>query len=221
MSISDFKGGSGYCPVDSPEAMLRTIKDLGLVPFFENPVRGYSIEELTAEGCWFDDEEGELGPWDWKIDVIQTGDIAYGKFLVGGKASFATVDWYRELMGYRRSLDKCRPKGLDKEVYDAIAEAGTISPAELRKFFKLKKAQIDSILTRLEYDTLVVVGDITRVYRGANLHYNGWQRSSVCTPDALFEITPSTCPDPFGRLFSHIRGLFPDATDAQVRKIIV
>ena len=33
----------------------------------------------------------------------------------------------------------------------------------------------------------IITGDITRVYRGMDLRYSGWQRSSFCTPEALFE----------------------------------
>lgn len=188
MSIWNFKGGLAGCPINCPEAMLNVIRELGIVPFFENVIEGYSIEEFTASGFWVNDEDGELGPWDWKIDVVQTGGIAYGKYLFGGKAAFATVDWYRELMNYRRSLEKYQPQGIDKEVFEAIVSAGAIQPSELRKRFKLKKSQIDKIITHLEFSTLVVVGDITRVYRGPDLHYNGWQRSSVCTPEAFFDL---------------------------------
>ena len=74
--------------VDSPEAMTAAIKACGIVPFFESPIAGYSIEEMTPREYWFDGEEGTLGPWDWKIEAVQTGEIAYGKFLCGGKAAF-------------------------------------------------------------------------------------------------------------------------------------
>lgn len=193
MSIWNFKGGLAGCPINCPEAMLKVIRELGIVPFFANAIEGFSIEEFTAPGYWFDDEDGELGPWDWKIDVVQTGVTAYGKYLFGGKAAFATVDWYRELMNYRRSLAKCQPQGIDKEVFEAIVSAGSIQPSELRKQFKIKKNQIDKIITHLEFSTLVVVGDITRVYRGPDLHYSGWQRSSVCTPEALFDLGKASC----------------------------
>ena len=76
--------------VNSPEAMIAAIKACGIIPFFENAIAGYSIEEMTPRAYWFDGEEGTLGPWDWKIDAVQTGEIAYGKFLCGGKAAFAT-----------------------------------------------------------------------------------------------------------------------------------
>jgi len=90
----------------SHESMLAAVKKNGIIPFFKVGVPGWSIEEQTAPGYWFWEDDAEsLGPWDWKVDVVQSGEIAYGKFL-GGKAAFATVDFYRELMNWRRSLPK-------------------------------------------------------------------------------------------------------------------
>ena len=90
----------------SHESMLAAVKKNGIIPFFKVGVPGWSIEEQTAPGYWFWEDEAEsLGPWDWKVDVVQSGEIAYGKFL-GGKAAFATVNFYRELMNWRRSLPK-------------------------------------------------------------------------------------------------------------------
>ncbi len=216
---------SGETPegLNSAESMIQAVRTVGIIPFFRNAVKGFSIQDMTARGYWFNDPETELGPWDWKIDAVRTGEIAYGKFLLGGKASFATVQWYRELMNYRRAQKKYQPEGLDLDVFNAIREAGTISPSELRKSFKLKKNQIDSIITRLEMDTLVVVGDITRVYRGPDLHYNGWQRSSVCRPDSLFETDESparSAEDSYRILSDRIRAFFPDAAESQIRKIL-
>ena len=59
--------------VDSPEALVAAIRRCGIIPFFENAIPGYSIEEMTPREYWFDGEEGTLGPWDWKIDAVQTG----------------------------------------------------------------------------------------------------------------------------------------------------
>lgn len=56
--------------IDSAQSMISAIRKLGIVPLFHNPVKGWSIEELTAPGYWFtESNDGELGPWDWKIDA--------------------------------------------------------------------------------------------------------------------------------------------------------
>ena len=107
MSFDRKKDAGLPATVVSAETMLGVIETLGIVPFFENPIPGYSIEEMTARENWFDGQEDlRLTPWDWKIPVVQSGDVAYGKFLWGGKAAFATVEWYAELMNWRRSLPK-------------------------------------------------------------------------------------------------------------------
>ncbi len=191
--------------------MHEAVVQLGIVPFFEGAIPGYSIEAMTPAECWMAEDYG-YGPWDWKIDVIAQGDIAYGKFFSGPKSGFATWEWDRELMNYRRSLPKYQlasedagsskaaaSKDLERRVFEEIRSAGTILTGDLRKKLGLRKAQIDSIVARLQMDTLVVVGDIIRVYRGPNLEYSGWQRSHLCLPESLMAMpddTPLNCPVP-------------------------
>ena len=202
--------------------MIEAIRRCGILPFFKGAVPGWSVEEMTAEGCWFTDSEefgGTLGPWDWKIDCVREGDIAYGKFL-GGKAGFATVEYYRHLMNWRRSLPKYsaalgrqEQSAIAKDTLgqqkhgavkndilaiapvalEAIREAGALEGHEIRRACEsalpqitLKKSLMDSVLQYLQMGTWTVIGDFRRVYRGADLSYNGWQRAANTTPEALF-----------------------------------
>lgn len=202
--------------IDSPERMSKAIRTLGIVPFFRNGIPGWSIEELTDPGCWFTSSE-ELGPWDWKIDVVREGDIAYGKFL-GGKAAFATVGWYRHFMNWRRSLPRYRMalgedftartasdrlmQMLSPAVLKAIRENGALEASEIRKICSAiypatKKATADNVVSFLQMGTWSVIGDFRRVYRGANLEYSGWQRASNTTPDDLFGKKDSDAGAPF------------------------
>ena len=191
MSIDRHAGLVGRPRVTGPEAMVEAVLELGLVPFFENSIRGYSIEEMTPPEFWF--EGDELGPWDWKIACVQSGEIAYGKFLWGGKAAFATVEFYRELMNYRRSLPKYQPDEAGRLIMDAVGENGSITIREVRGLLGVKKSAADAAIARLENQTRLVIGDMQRVYRGPDLHYNGWQTASFCRPEDLFdEIPPRT-----------------------------
>ena len=167
------------------ESMLRLIRTYRFIPFFANAIPGYSIEEHTLPECWFTSES--LGPWDWKIDCIQSGDVAYGKFLCGGKAAFATVEMYREIMNWRRSLPKYKPSADQQRVLDYLEEYGSISVPEVRKLMGVTKSAADALLAKIQMRTRIIIGDISRVYRGPDLKYSGWQRSSFCTPEALFE----------------------------------
>ena len=216
--------------IDSPGRMIEAIRRYGIIPFFKGTLPGFSIEELTAPECWFTDSEqfgGTLGPWDWKIDCVREGDIAYGKFL-GGKAAFATVEYYRHLMNWRRSLSqyrmalgepfKARTKKdslmqtLSPTVLNAIKEAGALEARELRLICEAKVPQVamhksimDSVIQFLQMGTWSVIGDFRRLYRGPNLSYSGWQRASNTTPDELFaaanSISDQHIPPPWARKF--------------------
>ena len=239
MSFDRKKEAGLPATVVSAETMLGVIETLGIVPFFENPILGYSIEEMTARENWFDGQEDlRQTPWDWKIPVVQSGDIAYGKFLWGGKAAFATVEWYAELMNWRRSLPKYQPTAEQQQVMDWLAEHGSIGIKEIRGLLGVKKSAADALITRLQMQCRVVTGDMIRVYRGPDLHYNGWQVSSFCTPESLFcvDAIPGPGGFPFGevrtldvnhspaeslaRLVAHIRAIAPSATEKQVLKML-
>ena len=202
--------------IDCPQRMIEAIRHYGVIPFFKGIAPGWSIEELTAPGCWFAESEefgSTLGPWDWKIDCVREGDIAYGKFL-GGKAAFATVEYYRHLMNFRRSLPRYRMalgeefeattasdklmKVLSPIALSAIKEAGALESPQIRSIcaakapqIALKKSMMDSVMQFLQMGTWSVIGDFRRLYRGPNLSYSGWQRASNTTPDALFGGAPA------------------------------
>jgi hypothetical protein len=224
--------------VTSAEAMLETIRDLGMVPFFENVIPGYSIEEMTPSQNWFDTQDDlSFTPWDWKIPCVQSGEIAYGKFLLGGKAAFATVEWYRELRAWRQSQKKYQPDAAQQQILDYLAQNGSIGIKEVRGLLGIKKGQADALIAKLMMQCRVVTGDIIRVYRGPDLHYNGWQYSSFCRPEDLFD-TPSTPffagftaaddglevdhspQEAYERLCEHIRSLFPSASEKQLERIL-
>ena len=238
MSIGHHAGNRSRPTVVSPETMYAAIQKLGIVPFFENVVPGYSIEELTPPRFWFDGDGAALGPWDWKIECVRSGDIAYGKFLLGGKAAFATVEWYRELLNWRRSLPKYQPTADGARILAYLEENGSIGIKEVRGLLGVKKSAADAAISRLQLQCRVVTGDIVRVYRGEDLHYNGWQTSSFCTPEALFDtdavpffagfeaacgqsLSVNHSPEEsYSRLQQKIRSLVPEATDKQIARLL-
>ncbi len=199
-------------PVTGPETMFAAIRKLGVVPFFSNPVSGFSIEDLTPE---------TLGPWDWKVDVVNSGEIVYGKFLCGGKSAFATVRWYRELMTWRRAQEKYRPEGMQRMVVDAIAREGEMTTRQLRALTGLKKSALDALMTRLQMATQVVIGNIERVYNGPDLSYKGWQHASFCRPDDLMDIAVADSAEAsWEALAEHIRSLVPDLSEKVLVKLL-
>ena len=173
--------------------MCDAIRAAGIIPFFKGPVPGFSIEELTPPEHWFYTSD-ELGPWDWKIAAVQSGDIAYGKFLCGGKAAFATVERFAHLHNWRLSLPEFRPDAAGLRVLELAAKQGSVSSADIRRLLGLKKAAADGVSSRLMHQTRLLIGDIERVFRGPSLKYSGWQHCSFCTPEAIFsaDVAPAT-----------------------------
>lgn len=225
--------------VTSAEAMLETILELGIVPFFANVIPGFSIEEMTPTQNWFDTQENlSYTPWDWKIPCVQSGDVAYGKFLLGGKAAFASIEWYAELRNYRQAQAKYQPDSAQQQVLDYLAQNGSIGIKEVRGLLGIKKGQADALICKLMQQCRVVTGDIIRVYRGPDLSYNGWQTSSFCTPEALFDkpavpffagfdagddhpLQVDHSPEESYRLLTEkIRSLAPEATDKAIAKLL-
>ena len=214
--------------------MLEAIKAYGIIPFFENTIPGYSIEELTPSNLWFTDEN--LGPWDWKVDVVQSGEIVYGKFLCGGKSAFATPEWYAHLRNWRRSQEKYNPTAEGRKVLRLIDKEGSCVSRQVRELLKVKKSKSDSILASLMNGTRLIIGDIQRVYRGPNLEYKGWQTASYCAPESIFErpgedfgpwhiggctLKCGCSPEEsYAKLKNHIKELFPEATEKQITKIL-
>lgn len=200
MSIVRHAGNRGVAGIVDAESMVHTIRERGILPFFENVIRGYSVEEETPQQFWFDGDDGAtLGPWDWKIECVRSGDIAYGKFLLGGKAAFATVPWYAELRNYRRSLPKYEPDADGQRILGYIAEHGSITIREVRALLGVKKAAADAAITRLQMQCRVVTGDLLRVYRGADLRYSGWQVASFCRPEDIFSADRAAAAGSAGR----------------------
>lgn len=221
-----------FANLKSPESMISAIQEIGIIPFSKNTIAGWSIQELTDPDFWFTTSD-QLGPWDWKIEAVREG-IVYGKFI-GRKSTFATVEFYRHLMNWRRSLPKYqipvggkfKAKSLDDKLMQIfsptllalIRERESLDSSEIRPLLEelvppearkrigghlekylipnIKKQAVDFLLQFLDMGTWTVVGDITRVYRGPNCEYKGWQKNSITTPDLLFDVFSQPAENPF------------------------
>lgn len=229
--------------INSYESLLHVVREFGLLPLFRNKVEGFSVEEMADESCWFP-EEGE-GVWEWKGPVIREGDIAYGKFF-GGKAGFVTMDWFPHLLNLRRRKPS-QPQLTDKEseVYEAIRSHESLLTSEIRKLCgfqrtnhlkgqpvldvpvpKQKKSpSLDTILTRLEMRTLVVIADFE--YRLD--HYGqpyGWGLARYATPEVLFkpaQLHAASSFDPEASLeliCRHLSSYLPGVELAEIESLI-
>lgn len=150
--------------IHSAEELAALVNDIGFLPFFANPVQGFSLEETAAARYWFPDS-GD-GVWEWKSPVIQKADCAYGKFF-RGRAGFISKEWYPDFANFRRDgydFDALYDDGLarhaDKTVYDLIDQHKTLLSTELKRLGNFEKGGnkgFDGIITRLQMQGYVVV----------------------------------------------------------------
>lgn len=121
--------------------------------------------------------------------------------------------------GMATTIDERLQKYLSPTLLSAIKEHESLETSEIRSLLeetipmeirkkvgghvekylipKVTKQAVDFLLGFLDMGTWTVVGDITRVYRGANCEYKGWQRNTVTTPDALFGVLDNPSENPF------------------------
>ena len=84
----------------------------------------------------------------------------------------------------------------------------------------VKKTACDNVLLYLEMGTWVVVGDFERVYKGPNLEYKGWQRSTLTPPEEIMGTEPPSGSEPsWARMFLEDTGglesSMPDCSPAE------
>ena len=216
-------GAEAWEEIRSAEEMEQAALELGFLPFFGIP--GFSIEERIAEEYWFSDEAE--GAWEWKGPVIREGHCAYGKFFAK-KAGYVSLEWLPDLMNYRRAQQYAKDEdtaALDDVVLQTIGGAGHVTVKDLRRMLGFargrsrrtatdlvneipeeERVSLEPILTRLMMEVRVVIADFEyNIDRHGNRY--GWGVGR--TPEESRQ-----------RIYEHLRGLFPEATEKQVGRLI-
>ena len=218
--------------LDTPEAVSSLVQKWGFLPFFRNAVTGFSIEEHTPPDLWFGDADG---PWEWKGPVIRMGDCVYGKFFAG-KAGYISREWLPDFLNYRRdgfdfdSRYECgKASYKDLNIYDTVSRYGTLLSKKLKSLCGFTKAGgekgFEGAATRLQMQGYICISDFEYMIDKHGRQY-GWGVARYSTPEVLFgyDFTSSAYSrDPLesrDRIISHIRSLFPDASDASILKLM-
>ena len=141
----------------SPEDMIALTEEWAFLPFFEEEIPGFSVEECCSPELWFSEEAD--GPWEWKGPVTQSGCCVYGKFF-GGRAGLVSREWFPDFANFRRDgydFDARYEDGLasrkDKTVYDTVEEHGALLTKELKRLCDYRKGGnigFDTVITRLQ-----------------------------------------------------------------------
>lgn len=215
----------------SPKELRQAVQELGFLPFFRSEIPGFSIEEHTPPALWFTEL---AGPWEWKGELARDPDCVYGKFF-RGRAGFISREWFPAFANYRRDgydFDARFDDGLaslrDKNLYDCLAERGSLSSRELRLlagYGKGGEKGFDGRVTCLQMQTYLHISDFVYALDRYGREY-GWGIACYCTPEHRFGedwLAEAYREDPRQsreRVYAHLQGLFPAASQMQLRRLL-
>ena len=217
--------------IRTKDDVVSAVNQYGILPFFKNSIRGFSIEENVDPKIWFTDMEG---PWEWKGPLIRENDFAYGKFFEK-KAAYVRKDVFLELMNHRRDgydFDARFDDGLasfrERDLYDAVADNAPILSKTLKDKYGYGpdgKKGFDTLISRLQSMCYVIISDFAYETDRRGKKY-GWGIAEYSTPELFFgkdEIKRAYGRDPAESkeaLIALLSRALPDVSSAEISKFL-
>ncbi len=212
--------------VRSPEDLTALVEEIGFLPFFANPVAGWSLEENIDPSLWFTDQSG---PWEWKGALAREKKLVYGKFI-RGKAAFVSLPCFSRLCNYRRDgydfegrCDDNLVPYTDKLVMACAQNAGPIRRRDLRKRCGVAKG-FDTVMCRLQMQTFLIDTDFVYDVDRFGRPY-GWGNALIDTPERFLgaEIVDTEDCSPAQSLTAMVHRLccaMPDVDEMRLRALL-
>ena len=211
--------------IHTKEDLAGMIRAVGILPFFTNSVKGWSVEEHIDPSVWFTDADG---PWEWKGPLAADKTCVYGKFI-WNKAAFISPEWFGDLANWRRDgyeWDSMVDEGLASYKERLLMAYLEEHPHVLSKYAKREcgfTKGFDAVLTRLQMQTFVVTSDFRYSLTKEGVPY-GWGNAEISIADKWLgdEITrvpedrePETS---FERMISHLMKVMPEVDETILRR---
>ncbi len=217
--------------IRTKEDLMEAVRTFGIVPFFPNTIKGFSIKEHADPAVWFTDADG---PWEWKGPVIRELGCAYGRFFEK-KAAYVRADLFLDLANYRRDGydfdarvdDELAPVG-DVFLYGLLAARAPVLSKPLKAaggYGKGGRKGFDTVITRLQEQCYVTVSDFVYETDRFGRRY-GWGVAEYSTPEAFFgpafreQVYGRTPEESYGRLLSHLKTVHPQADEKALRRFL-
>ncbi len=218
----------------SVEELEEYVERVGFLPLFGNRIPGFSVEERTVAGDWWSDNDPEHDPWEWRGIIARRGRLAYGKFFEN-KAGYISREWLPYFANYRRDgydFDALWDDGLatfrQKRIMDLFEDGQEYFSHELKQkagFGPDGEKNFEGTLASLEMMTYLCVRDFRPRLNKKGLPY-GWSIAILTAPETVFGydlVRSAYKEDPAAsrdRIFDHMKTLYPDATDKDIRKLL-
>jgi len=214
----------------SAAQLMELIQQIGFLPLLDSGIRGFSADDAVTEDCRYvvlPDGGWDWPLWKWKGPVVTEGNCVYGKFFAG-KAGFISREWWPDFCNYRRMRHGAPQEGtIEEAILATLAGQGSLITRELRAacgFTGPKmRSRFDGYVTRLQMACRIITEDF--VYpTDRHGHEYGWGWALLTTPEQLLGIDGSRCErtpeESYERLKAHFRQIVPQATDAQIVRLI-
>ena len=187
--------------IESQAELEDAIEYFGILPFFSNSVKGFSIEEMTSPGLLFGGNEYE-GCWEWKGPIVRERNCAYGKFFKR-KAGYVSRTLLPHFLNLRRERNKITPDSTEEMLYDIISINDSITSTELRSYLsetgddfpfpgrrtgagsRPKRHALEGPLQRLQMAGRICISDFRYKITKKGERY-GWGVAEYSTPEFLF-----------------------------------
>ena len=232
--------------INSMETLEAAAVRYGILPFFRNNIRGFSVAAMTAPGLLFGGNESE-GCWEWKGPVVRDRTTAYGKFF-RRKAGFVNLELLPYFLKFRRNAYPIKPDSVDEMIYDIISINEKMTSTELRELLvgkpkkrtafdvpdldtgfnieiadRPKRHSFEGPLQRLQMGGFLCISDFTYKITKRGERY-GWGVAEYSTPETLFgrndlvtSLSPEECLD---HIIDYVRARYPVATRTQLRQLL-
>ncbi len=213
------------------EDLVELIDRFGFVPFFDNEIEGFSIEDHIDPKLWFSDV---LGRSVWKVPVFKKPRCAYGKFF-RGKAVYISRKWFPDFANYRRDgydfdarFEDELASYKEKELYDLLAANAPIRSKELKHLGNYKKGGktgFDSTITKLQGMCYVLNNDFVYETDRHGQTY-GWGVAEYTTPEVFFGKTfakkayGKEPAESYRKILKHLKKILPYAEEEQIVRLL-
>lgn len=219
--------------VHSPEELLRVIDQIGFLPLFQNSVPGFSVEERTEAARWWTGDE-RSDPWEWRRILADSAQVAYGKFF-DRKAGFISLKWLPDFANWRRDgydfdalWEDEKASFREKKIMDLFAQEQQIYSFDLKRkagFGRDGEKNFEGVVTELMMRTYLTIRDFRCRLNQRGAPY-GWHVAVYATPESVWgyeRVTGAYGDKPRAsreKIYARLKQAFPQATDAQCRKIL-
>ncbi len=213
--------------------LISFIGEVGFLPLFANDIPGFSAEEHVSDLYWWSGDK-EQDPWEWRELIARSGRVAYGKFFEH-KSGFISLEWFPVFANFRRNGydfdarwdDELAPLR-HKKIMDRFEAQDEWIGADLKKaagFGKGGEKNFSGMISALQMETYIVIKDFRRKVNKRGGEY-GMPVCVYSKPEDIwgYEMFLSAYRedpyDSYKRIEKHLKQLWPDMTQKQLKKVI-